>query len=116
MNVEVLHPIELSQYDSIVVTADDSFVVTADDSLVVTADDSLAVTADDSLVVTADDSLVVTADDSFLTTMMYTIMMKMGVGGSQYLAIFRRFLDFENFHKCLTFLGGKNTFFQKVLQ
>ena len=38
----------------------------------------------------------------------------MGEGGSQYLAIFRPFLDFENFHKCLTFLGGiKHFFFKK---
>ena len=34
-------------------------------------------------------------------------------GGSQYLAIFRQFLDFENFYKCLTFLGGKKHFFSK---
>jgi len=38
------------------------------------------------------------------------------VGGVPYLAIFCRFLDFENFYKCLTFLGAKNTFFQKVPQ
>ena len=34
-------------------------------------------------------------------------------GGSQYLANFRQFLDFENFYKCLTFLGGKKHFFSK---
>ena len=38
------------------------------------------------------------------------------VGGVQYLVIFWRFLDFENFYKCLTFQGGKNIFFQKVPQ
>ena len=34
-------------------------------------------------------------------------------GGVPYLAIFGRFLDFENFYKCLTFLGGKKHFFFK---
>ena len=34
-------------------------------------------------------------------------------GGSQYLANFQQFLDFENFYKCLTFLGGKKHFFFK---
>ena len=34
-------------------------------------------------------------------------------GGSQYLAIFRQFLDFE---KCLTFLGAKKHFFSKSAQ
>ena len=37
---------------------------------------------------------------------------KMG-RGVQFLVIFHRILDFENFYKCLTFLGGKNIFFQK---
>ena len=35
------------------------------------------------------------------------------MGGVPYLAIFGRFLDFENFYKCLTFLGGKKHFFFK---
>ena len=34
-------------------------------------------------------------------------------GGVQYLAIFGWFLDFENFYKCLTFLGVKKHFFSK---
>ena len=34
-------------------------------------------------------------------------------GGSQYLANFRQFLDFENFYECLTFLRGKKHFFFK---
>ena len=34
-------------------------------------------------------------------------------GGVPYIAIFHRFLDFENFYKCLTFLGGKKHFFSK---
>ena len=34
-------------------------------------------------------------------------------GRSQYLANFWQFLDFENFYKCLTFLGGKKHFFSK---
>ena len=34
-------------------------------------------------------------------------------GGPQYLVIFLRFLDLENFYKCLTFQGGKTLFFKK---
>ena len=34
-------------------------------------------------------------------------------GGSQYLVIFQRLLDLENFYKCLTFQGGKKHFFSK---
>ena len=37
-------------------------------------------------------------------------------GGVQYYVIFQWCLDLESFYKGLTFLGGKNTFFQKVPQ
>ena len=36
-------------------------------------------------------------------------------GGSQYLVIFWRFLDLENFYKCLTFQGGKKLLLQGML-